>query len=60
MGPGPTGWGMGVGLTTPSRKKLPVRKPEMWPRKKFEEEVHYGDESPHWVVVPIIYIYIYI
>ena len=34
MGPGPSGWGLDVELTTPHRKKkLPVRKPEMWPRK---------------------------
>ena len=32
MGPGPPGWGLGVGLTTPSKKKKTVRKPEMWPR----------------------------
>ena len=33
MGPGPPGGELGVGLTTPLGKNLPVRKPEMWPRK---------------------------
>ena len=33
IGPGPPGSGLGVRLTTPPRKKLPVRKPEMWHRK---------------------------
>ena len=50
MGPGLPGWGLGVGLTTLPRKKLPVRISEMWPRK--EEEVHYGGKVPHWAVVP--------
>ena len=30
MGPGPPSWGLGMGLTTPHCKKLPVRKPEIW------------------------------
>jgi hypothetical protein len=30
--PGPPGWGLSVGLTTPPRKKSTVRKPKMWPR----------------------------
>ena len=33
MGPGSPGWELGMGLKTPPRKKLPVRKPEMWPQK---------------------------
>ena len=51
MEPGPPGWGLGVELTIPPHKKLPVRKPEIWPRKGLEE-VHYGGEGPHWPVVP--------
>ena len=52
MGTDPPGWGLGVGLTTPHRKKVPVRKPELWPRKGLKE-VHYGGEGPNWVVVPM-------
>ena len=33
MGSGPSGWGLGVRLTTIPRKKTAVRKSEMWPRK---------------------------
>ena len=55
-------------MTTPPRKKLPVRKPEMSPQKglmkkdelegavkglRDMEEVHYGGEGPHWAVVPM-------
>jgi hypothetical protein len=29
MEPGPPGWGLGMGLTIPPHKKLPVKKPEM-------------------------------
>ena len=39
MGPGPPGWRLGVDLTTPPRKKLPVRKPEMWSRKDLMNEL---------------------
>ena len=53
MGPGPPGWGLGVGSTTPTRKKLPIKKPEMWPRTKGLEEVHYGGEDLHWAVMLI-------
>jgi hypothetical protein len=42
MGPGPTGWGLGVGLTIPSRKNLPVRKSEMWSRTSE------SGEDPLW------------
>ena len=52
MGPRPSGWGLGVRLTTPPHKKLPVRKPEMWSRKGLEE-VHYGDEGPYSALVPV-------
>ena len=51
MGSISPGWVLGVGLTTPPHKKLPVRKPEMWPQK--EEEVHYRGEGPNWAVVPM-------
>ena len=69
MVPVPPGWGLGMGLTTQPFKKLPVRKPEMWPWKgsmkriqqlegavkgyRDMEEVRYGSEGPHWAVVPI-------
>ena len=41
MGPGSLGWGLGLGLTTPACKKLPVRIPEMWP-ETLDLEIHYG------------------
>ena len=50
MGPGPPGWDLGEGLTAPPHKKLPVRKPEMWPGKDMEE-VHYGDKGSYRAVV---------
>jgi hypothetical protein len=42
-----------MGLTTLPHKKLPVRKPEMWPRKSLMEEVHYGGKGLRWAVVPM-------
>ena len=53
MGPGPTGWRLDFGLTTPPREKLPVRKPKMSFRMYSLEEVHNGGESPHWAIVPM-------
>ena len=53
MGPGPPGWRLGVGFTTPPRKNPSVRKPEMWPQKGLVEEVHYGGEGPHWAALPM-------
>ena len=52
MGPGPPDWGLDVELTTLPRKKLPVRKPQMWHLKGLEE-VQYGGTDPHWAIVPI-------
>ena len=41
-----------MALTIPSRKKLRVRKPEMWLQKSLEV-AHYVGEAPHWAVVPM-------
>jgi len=41
---------LGMGLTNPPCKKLPVRKPEMWPRIYGLEELYYGGKGPHWAV----------
>ena len=39
IGLGPPGWGLGVGSTTPHRKKLPVRKPEFDEKDELEGAV---------------------
>ena len=45
MGPGPPGWGLDMGLTLPSRKKLPARISEMWPREGFMKKMNWKEQS---------------
>jgi hypothetical protein len=44
--PDPPGWGLGMGLTTPPRKKSTVRKPKMWPRNSQIDCIEITGRSP--------------